>query len=373
MVKTKTLNILVINWQDINNPLGGGAEVHCHEIFKRVAALGHRVTLLCCRYPGAATQEVIDGITVIRCGSRNDFNFHVPAAYRRLAKRQRFDIVVDDINKIPFYTPLYVKEPVLAILHHLFGKSIYLETSCIPASYVYTSEKLVPVIYKHTPFAVVSESTRQELLRLGIRSHISLVQNAVDLQKYYCDPAGKSGEPLLGYLGRLKKYKCVDHILCAMPEIIKTVPNARLLVIGGGDYIPHLEKLAVTLGVKERITFTGHVPHEQKIALLNSLTVCINPSPKEGWGRTVIEANACGVPVVAADSPGLRDSVVHEKTGLLYPFGDIKKLAQSSIEILTDQKKQGILSKNSVNWVRSFSWEESAHKVIDVIYEIIRN
>ncbi len=368
MTKPDSLQILVINWQDITNPLGGGAEVHCHEIFKRVAAMGHHVTLLCCRYPGAPEQEVIDGITIIRRGSRNDFNFHVPAAYRQLAKNRRFDIVVDDINKIPFYTPLYVKEPVLAILHHLFGKSIYMETSFFPASYVYSSEKLVPAIYRHTPFAVVSESTRQELLRLGIRSKISLVQNAVDLSQYYSDYAGKSREPLIGYLGRVKKYKSIHHILHAMPEIINAVPGTRLLVIGGGDYITHLENLAGQLGVGDHVSFTGFVPHEKKVELLNSLWLCVNPSPKEGWGLTVIEANACGVPVVAANSPGLRDSVVHDHTGLLYPFGDIKKMAHSIIELLNDQKKQGILSKNSVNWVKSFSWDESAKKIIDVIY-----
>ena len=122
------LNILLINWQDIKNPLGGGAEVHAHEIFRRIAAAGHSVTQLSCSFPGAESEELIDGIRVIRNGSRSLFNFAVPAAYRALCKEQKFDVVIDDINKIPFYTPVFVRKPIVAILHHLFGQSNHLET-----------------------------------------------------------------------------------------------------------------------------------------------------------------------------------------------------------------------------------------------------
>ena len=74
------MNILVLNWQDINNRLGGGAEVHLHEIFKRIAAMGHGVTLYSCGFEGAPAKEFIDGIRVIREGGRSTFNF--PARLR---------------------------------------------------------------------------------------------------------------------------------------------------------------------------------------------------------------------------------------------------------------------------------------------------
>ena len=119
-------NILVINWQDIKNPLGGGAEVHLHEIFKRIAAMGHQVTLLCCKYPGLPDEDILDGINIFRRGNRNFFNYAVPFQYWKLKKKYQFDIVIDDINKIPFYTPHFVKEPVIGIIHHLFGSSIFI-------------------------------------------------------------------------------------------------------------------------------------------------------------------------------------------------------------------------------------------------------
>ncbi|MBN2355437.1 glycosyltransferase family 4 protein, partial [candidate division KSB1 bacterium] len=316
-------HILAINWQDIRNPMGGGAEVHFHEIFKRLVAAGHTVTLLCCGFKGAAAEESIDGIRIVRRGSRGLFNYFVPRAYRQLARQHHYDVVIDDLNKIPFYTPLFVKEKLLTIVHHFFGRSIYLETSFLPASYVFLSEKLVPLVYKNVPFACVSDSTRQELRACGIKASIDLLPNGVDVASYKQMPQLRSKSPLIGYLGRLKKYKSVEHVIQAMSIIRQAVPETKLLIIGEGDYRPHLQRRVQEAGLQDAVEFTGMVSHEEKIRRLNQLWLTVNPSQKEGWGLTVIEANACGLPVVAADSPGLRDSVQHNRTGILYRYGDI--------------------------------------------------
>jgi hypothetical protein len=175
------MKILVLNWQDIKNPLGGGAEVHLHEIFKRVVARGHSVTLYSSKFPGSKETEEIDGLHVIREGGRYLFNFHVPWRYQSQFRKEGFDVVVDDINKIPFYTPTFVDKPLAGIVHHLFGKAIFLEAPFIPASYVYFAEKVAARVYRNTPMAVVSESTRQELIGLGFSAaNIVIVPNAVN-------------------------------------------------------------------------------------------------------------------------------------------------------------------------------------------------
>lgn len=363
----KPLRILVINWQDIRNPLSGGAEVHFHEIFRRVAAMGHPVTLLCSFFAGAAPEEEIDGIRIVRSGSRNFFNFSVPAAYRRLRRRQAFDVVIDDLNKIPFFTPCFVREPLLTIVHHLFGRSIYLEASLLPASYVYWSERLALRIYRRTPFAVVSESTRAELRQLGITSPIELLPNAVDHDRYGVAPAERSPEPLICHLGRLKRYKSVEHLLRALPLVHAVLPATRLVIVGEGDHRPALEALAEELGIREAVRFTGQVSHEEKVCWLNRAWVAVNPSPKEGWGLTVIEANACGVPVVAADSPGLRDSVQDHETGLLYPYGEIETLAAGLITLLRDRELRERMGEAARRWAGTFSWDESARKALAIL------
>jgi len=360
--------ILVINWQDIRNPLGGGAEVHFHEIFKRIVQQGHRITLLCCGYEGLTRDEIIDGIHVIRRGSRNFFNYMVPLLYKKYSRKAKFDVVIDDINKIPFYTPLYVKEPLIGIIHHLFGSSIIIESSIPVALYVTLAEKLIPKIYRNIPMAVVSNSTKQELIEKGFpEQNIDLVQNAVDRSEYSYFPSKKAPFPLVGYLGRIKKYKSVNHLILAFSEVVQQIPEARLLIIGDGDYLPELKRLVSKLKLEPVVTFAGATHHDKKIEYLNQMWLSINPSPKEGWGLTVIEANCCGVPVIAADSPGLRDSVVAGKTGLLYPYGDYHRLAELIIELIQQENLRNSLSKQCISWAHQFNWENSATNMLNLI------
>jgi glycosyltransferase involved in cell wall biosynthesis len=366
------MNILVLNWQDIKNPLGGGAEVHLHEIFRRVVGMGHSVTLYCSRFPGAAETEEIDGLRIVREGGRYLFNFHVPRRYQSQFRREGFDVVVDDINKIPFYTPWFVEKPLAGIVHHLFGKAIFLEAPFGPASYVYLAERMAAPVYRNTPMAVVSESTRQELVDLGFPSaNIVIVPNAVNGEVYKPSKDPEPVRPLIGHLGRLKKYKSVDHLLRAFQIVLKEFPDVRLKIIGDGDFRPELERLASELGIAGQVGFTGYLSEADKVRQLHQMTVAVNCSAKEGWGLTVIEANACGVPVVASDVPGLRDSVVNEKTGLLYEFGNIEQMAQKISLILRDENLRHRMRADALEWGRSFNWEESAKKMIVFLESVI--
>ncbi len=221
------MKILAFNWQDIKNPLGGGAEVHFHEIFSRIAKLGHEVTLFCSSFPGAPEREKIDSIEVIRKGGRNTFNFWVPLKYWTTLRSQHFDVVIDDINKIPFFTPLYARKPVVGIAHHLFGKTIFLETHFLAALYVYLSEKLIKYFYPRIPLLVVSESTREEFRRLGFpEENLVIAPNCIDPSIYRPTGVEKSKAPLVGYFGRLKKYKSVDHLLLAFKIVRKDFPRS---------------------------------------------------------------------------------------------------------------------------------------------------
>lgn len=366
--------ILVINWQDISHPLGGGAEVHLHEIFKRIAAKGHAVTLLCSGYPGAKASEIIDGIRIIRRGHRAFFNFEVPVAYRQLARRENFDIVFDDINKIAFYTPLFVNQPVIGIIHHLFGRSIFKETSFLPASYVFASERLIPRIYRQTPMLVVSPSSQRELIARGMNpASLEIVYNGVDATCYRPNIAPKSDTPLIGYLGRIKRYKSVQHLIEALPQVLKKIPEAKLVILGDGDYLPALRQKSQELGLENHVKFTGFIGEADKIKFLNQMWVCVNPSPKEGWGVSVIEANACGTPVIAADSPGLRDSVVNEQTGWLFPYGNIHALADKIVALIQQPEIRRQFSLQARAWAEKFDWEISTQKTLELIEKTLSN
>jgi len=368
------MNILVVNWQDITNPQGGGAEVHFHEIFRRVAARGHRVTLCCSSYPGAPAREERDGIEILRTGSRSLFNFQFPSQYRALARERRFDVVVEDLNKIPFFTPRFVTSPLAGIAHHMFGSSIFQETNPLAASYVYFSEKIALRCYRdRIPFMVVSPSTKEEFLRAGFREErLEVIHNCVDHERYRADLSRKSAEPLIGYFGRLKKYKSVEHFLAAVAPVAKENPRLTVVVMGGGDDRPRLERITGELGIAPSVKFTGFLPEQEVVRELQRWWFCVMPSSKEGWGLTVVEANACGTPAIASNVPGLRDAVREGETGLLYPYGDTDALEGSIRRLLGDEELRQRMTRDAILWAKSFSWDAAAERTIAFLERVIR-
>jgi glycosyltransferase involved in cell wall biosynthesis len=360
------MNILVVNWQDITNPLSGGAEVHFHEIFSRIVRGGHRVTLCCSTYRGAAPRETIGGIEILRFGSRQVFNFVFPFTYLTRLRGSDYDVVVEDLNKVPFFSPLYVRRPLAGIAHHLFGKSVFRETGLFSAAYVYVMERCALALYRsRIPFMVVSRSTEKEFLANGFSAgRLAVIHNCVDHQTYNAGDGEKSAGPLAVYFGRLKKYKSVDHFLRALPAVLAAFPALKAVVAGDGDDLGRLRGMARGLGIQDAVEFTGYLTVEQKVDLLRRAWFTVTTSLKEGWGLTVIEANACGAPSVAADVPGLRDAVREGETGLLYPYGDIGALSARMLRILEDGALRRRLGEGALRWAATFDWDEAAEKTL---------
>ena len=364
------LNVLVFNWRDIGNPEAGGAEVHVHEIMRTLVKRGHRVTQLASSFPGCEKNAAADGVRILRRGNWYAANFTLPLAYLRELRSERFDVVVEDINKIPFYTPLFTKAPVLAIVPHLFGTTVFQEASFPFAMYVYSYERLIPAVYRGVRFLAISESTKRDLAARGIRpERVSVVECGLDHGLYRPLPVPRD-ENLVVYLGRLRKYKCVHLVIQAMKPVRERVPGARLVVVGDGPYRKTLESLAVSLGLSGAVEFRGHVSQDEKVRLLSQAAVAANPSPKEGWGLTVVEANACGVPVVASRSPGLVDSVRDGQTGILVEHGSVEQLASKLVELLVDKGLRERLSAGAIEWAGRFSWETCGALSAEVIEEV---
>jgi glycosyltransferase involved in cell wall biosynthesis len=364
------MRILVLNWQDRENPQAGGAEIHLHETFGRLAQWGWDVTLVTSGWAGAEPYAELDGIRVHRVGGRYSHPLHLPRyIHRTFGGAPPFDLVVEDLNKIPVLSPTWVGCPTLLLVHHLFGGTAFLEASLPVASATWLLERTIPPIYRGIPTVAVSESTRDDLVDRGLfPEQIEVIPNGIDLGHFTLAPggieAGRFPEPTLLYLGRLKRYKRVDLPLKAVAELRRRGIGVRLIVAGRGDHQEALEAEARALQLgPEAVTFAGFVSDEEKLRLLRGAWVHVLTSPKEGWGIANLEAAAVGTPTVASDSPGLRDSVKDGETGFLVPHGDPSKLADALAHLLLDpalRLRQGAAARA---FAETLGWDVSARRM----------
>jgi glycosyltransferase involved in cell wall biosynthesis len=369
---TAPLHIVVLDYRDTHHPEAGGAEVYVNEIFQRVAAHGHRVTLLSARYRGAKAEDRIGQIRVLRAGNTATTNFVGARVALALARSERVDVFVENICKLPFLLPVLTKIPVLPVVLHLFGRTIFLQLNPLAAAYAWLYEKLIPPVYRGLRFVALSESTACDLKARGVRdSGMDIVHPGIDAHRYALGGVAPSAdEPLLVYVGRLRRYKQIDIAVRALARVRRTVPKARLVLVGKGDDQPRLEAIARAEGVADAVTFTGYVSEDAKIEWLHRAHAVLYPSPKEGWGISTIEAAACGTPVLASDSEGLRDAVRHGTTGFLIPHLDVSAWAERMIEILRDAPLRARMGAAAREWARRFDWDIEAEKMRRILEEM---
>lgn len=357
--------ILLINWRDVRNPEAGGAEIYYHEIFRRVAAGGIGVDVLAHAFAGAPAEEIIDGVRVIRRGSRALFNYDIIPFVKRHGSE--YGLVIEDLNKIPFFTPLYYRGPRLHLVMHFFGSSIFHETAFPFAMYVWLMERLVGPSYRNERFVAISRSTADDIRRkVGRVASIDVVEPGIDTS-YYHATVPKSSTPLIACVTRLKKYKNVQFLIDAMPRLREMVPGVELAIAGGGEYMEPLKHRARALGVEQCVRFMGRIPEEQKRELLSRATVFVNPSAKEGWGITTIEAAMCGTATVASDVAGLRDSVHDGQTGLLFRYGDSGDYIEKVAAVLGDPVRRAGMEKAAGAFGQTLSWDAMADRMLRVL------
>ena len=366
------MKILALNWNDLKNPFGGGAEVHLEELLRRLVSYGHEVTLFCSGFENCLDEEIIEGVRIIRRGNRYNFNLIAPFHLRKLVKQEHFDILVEDINKIPFYTPLFLNIKTLVVVPHLFATTVFHETNFILATYIYLAEKPLVSLYKGRHYNVISESTAEDMYARGVpQDDVSIIHCGINRTLYAHDSTvQKYKKPSVLYLGRIKKYKSVQHLISAFRIVKEKLPDASLTIVGDGDYVDELKALTSQLQLEDSVLFTGYVSSEEKVERLRKSHVAVLPSLKEGWGLTNIEANSVGTTVVAANSPGLRDSVKNNETGFLYEYGNVEELAEKLLIILTDESKRKELEQNGLLWAEKFNWDSAAKKFEQLILKV---
>jgi glycosyltransferase involved in cell wall biosynthesis len=364
------VRILVLNWQDRENPLAGGAEILLHEVFGRLVAWGHEVTLLCGGWPGCPPTATLDGMRVVRVGTRQTFPFLARRYWERHLRAEPFDVLVEDINKVPLYTTRWGGPPVVAWVPHLFGDAAVTELGLVLGSAVWLSERPLARMYRDVPFEAISQSTADDLVARGIpRGNVRINYPGIAFDVYTPDASLRAAVPTFAYLGRLKRYKGVDIVIRAFALVRDQ--RAVLEIAGSGDHRPSLERLVESLGLTERVRFLGFIDEAGKQALLRRAWALTLASTKEGWGLTNLEAAASGTPVVASDSPGIRESVRDGETGFLIRHGDVAAFGAALDRLAQDPALVATLGRQARPFAETFTWDRCARNSESLLAEVV--
>jgi glycosyltransferase involved in cell wall biosynthesis len=362
----RRLKVVVFNWRDITHPWAGGAEAYLHEMMRRWVVQGCDVTWVCERRGNASRVEVIDGIHVHRVGGSR--TVYARAALHYLVRlRKHCDVIVDCENGIPFFTPVYARKPVVLLVHHVHQEVFRQE---LPKHLrwlaLWLEGSFMPLVYRDRPVVAVSKSTREALGNHQFDlDRVEVVTCGVELPTPYTGP--RNASPTLVCLGRLKPYKGVAHLIEAMPAVLAKAPGARLEIVGQGPDRGRLERLTWRLGLAGNIRFHGYLSSEARDRLLNRSWILVCPSAFEGWGIVCLEASARGLPVVAADVPGLKDSVVDGSTGVLFPFGDRDALAEAITTLIVRPRCRSQMGQAGREWARDHDWDVSAAAFLEIV------
>ncbi|WP_045878021.1 glycosyltransferase family 4 protein [Pseudofrankia sp. DC12] len=374
-------HVVFLNWRDLDHPQSGGAELFCQSVAAQFAAGGVEVTLLTARPRGLPATATVDGVTVRRGGGT--FGVY-PATLARLARLARsgrgVDAVVDCQNGIPFFSPLVLpgRTPVVQVLHHVHQKQFPLY---FPGPVARAGQLLEKpgsrLVYRRRPVAVVSPSTRDEARSvLGLPGPRFLVPNGVTTSPTAGSAAGgRAVVPTIVCVGRLVPHKRMHLLIEAIPTLAARHPGLVVHFIGDGPDRERLATRAAELGVSQggpatgaALRWHGHVDAATRDAVLASAWLTVNPSHGEGWGLSVLEAGALGVPAVAFRVPGLRDAVRDGETGWLVDSPDqFGAVVDAALTELSDPARAGAWRAAASHWAGGFTWETSAALLATVL------
>jgi glycosyltransferase involved in cell wall biosynthesis len=348
----------MLSWRYVDHPDSGGAEVVTHEVLRRLAR-DHEVTCFTAAYPGSEPEGEIDGVRLVRRGRQ--WSVHAQAWRWLRGRRDGFDRVIDQINTIPFLTPLYVPRNRRHMYIHQLAREYWFRETHGPfklvAPFGYLAEPGYLRLYRRTPVVTVSPSTKADLRALGVRD-VTVTPQALPFSPLP-EPEAKDGPLRVIVLGRLTPAKFVEEALDAFAAVQRRVPDARLDLVGEGDpaYRARLEARLAETGT-HGVVFHGRVDGGRKLELLRAAHVHLFSSHREGWGLTVTEAAAMGTPTVGYDAPGVRDSVAEPE--LLAPIGDTDALAERITSLHADRPRYERLRRAAWERTLPLSYDATA-------------
>jgi glycosyltransferase involved in cell wall biosynthesis/O-antigen/teichoic acid export membrane protein len=356
-------HILVLTDRDWAHPQAGGTGTNLYGQVARWIAWGHRVTVVAGSFPGATRVErPHERLEIHRVGTRlTVFTRAAWLTFRGVGRDA--DVCLEVVNGIAFFTPLWrwLKMPRVTLVHHVHAEHYVTELGRRGQIAAVLLERIpLRYLYRATPFLTISRAAQADLEALGVpHEQIHVAYLGVDAPDDL--PSVEATTPTLLYLGRLKAYKRIEHVL----DVLEAVPGAHLDLAGEGDHRPALEAEIAARGLSDRVTMHGHVGEDAKWELYGRAWVSLTASSAEGWCLTVMEAGSCGTPSAALRVGGLPESIVDGETGILADTPH--ELASGVAALIADDERRHAYGAAARSRAHGFTWDHTAQANLSVL------
>jgi glycosyltransferase involved in cell wall biosynthesis len=346
-------------------PSIGGAEQECRKIAKKLAEKGHQVSILTQYRDGLAAADVVDGIPVyrkIRGWHLYELTYMLSVFILLLRYRRSFDVICC------FGLYLYIAPAIL--FRFLTGKRVLVRLESggatgdlVNAEQLSSGALTLRCASRADGIIAISRQIEEELLARGFPvKKVFRIPNSVDTEIFSPAAHVKNQDiPVISYIGRLTRGKGVELFIEALTLLRQTNPEFKVFVVGGGEQRSCLEELVHARGMNDRITFTGEIADAPAIVTYYQHSyLIVMPSYSEGMPLVLLEAMACGVPVVASRVGGMTDVISLPEQqqpepegywigahGILVPPGDVPALTAAIKRLLSDSELHRELSRKA--------------------------
>lgn len=373
---------------------GDGQCAFVWEAARAVARQGIHVRIVAMHSPGARTRECVDGIEILRPRYwwperweilRKEGAAGIPATWRKypLGRLQIVPFILVHalaavrcargcdlihahwtLSAAAAYVGRWIHHcPILVTLQ---GSDIFQVTRHPVGTWL-----TLRVLRRCDRITALSRALEKATTAIGIHpDKIQIIPNGVDTTRF-TPPANEDRENVILYVGSFIKRKGLKYLLTAMPEVFRSLPHFRLVLVGDGPQHPLLKQQADSLGIAERVTFLGFQPQDQIRNWMRRAKLFVLPSLEEGLGVVLLESLACGTPVVASQVDGIRD-VITPDVGVLVPPADPPTLSEAIRDILSDPRQWADTSRHArERAVVHYDWNHIASQYI-ALYQSMR-
>jgi len=380
------MHILMLNHEF--PPLGGGGGRVCYEIARQLVQFHCQVTVITTNHRHLPSEEHIEGIQVLRVyGKRkSDLHNNVPITMAsfltlgtlkalRFIRKNPVDLIhayftipagisgawMKQLTKLPFIVSPHGSD----VPHHN------------PEKFNLPIRLLTPIIkqvwQKADRVVAVSDGLRQTAKRTSPHIAIDVIHNGIDTQHFSPPTVSPQNKiPQLISVGRLVKLKGLHHLLEALAQVKQNGQAFHLNIAGDGPEKIHLVQLSEQLGLKERVTFLGHVTYEKLPYQYQQSDLFVLPSLAESFGQVFAEAMACGLPIIGSNTGGIPEVVGPQQNPWLITPGDVSSLAQKITTLLTSPNQRHLLKETNIHHVRNhLTWSHCARTYLNLYQTIL--